>query len=75
MIILRVSMGRAWLKWTVHELNTALEFAQSAPEHSQEDCVTSGNAEDPASRPRTPSNGSDTSNMIEVGAISVVSLV
>ena len=77
MIILRVSMGRAWLKGTVDELNTALEFAQATtvPEHSQGDCVTICNTEDLTSRPRTPDNGSDTPNMMEVGATSVVSFV
>ena len=75
MIILRVSMGCAWLKETANELNTALEFAQptgsTVPEHSQWDCVTICDAEDPTSRPRTPANGPDTSNMIGVGAASV----
>ena len=77
MIILRVSMGHAWLKGTVNELNTALEFAQATtvPEHSRGDCVTICNTEDLTSRPRTPADGSDTPNVMEMGATSVGSLV
>jgi hypothetical protein len=35
MIILRVAMGRAWLKETVTEFNTALVFAEPATFHEQ----------------------------------------
>ena len=77
MIILRVSMGRGWLKGTVNELNTALEFAQPTTvlDDSQGDSVTICSTEDPASGPGTSAKGSDTSNMMEVGATSGISLV
>jgi len=35
MIILRVAMGRGWLRETANELNTALEFAQPVTVHEQ----------------------------------------
>ena len=35
MIILRVAMGRGWLKKTVKEFNTALVFAEPATVHEQ----------------------------------------
>jgi hypothetical protein len=63
MIILRVALGRAWLKETVNEINTALVFAEPATSHEQSQgvYVTDFSPEGPVSGPGTPANGTETS--------------
>ena len=76
MIILRVSMGRGWLKETANEFNSALEFTQPATsqEQSQETCVTEYNT-DPTSGPSTLDNKSDASAPKDTSRTGVVSPV
>jgi hypothetical protein len=61
MIILRVSMGRGWLKETVNEIETALVFAEPTTTHEQsrEVCMTINNTEEPMSVPGMPAESSD----------------
>jgi hypothetical protein len=75
MIILRVAMGRGWLKDTVTELNSALEFAPAAApqEQSQGACMTICDTVDPISCPEKPVNGSATSTTKDmIGVVSPV---
>jgi len=76
MIILRVSMGRGWLKETANEFNSALEFAQPATpqEQSQEACMAVYNT-DPISGPSTPDNRSDASASKDMSKTGVASPV
>jgi hypothetical protein len=62
MIILRVSMGRAWLKETPNELNSAVEFAEAVTTREQcpKDFAMSYNIQLPTADPGTLSNSSDT---------------
>ena len=73
MIILRVAMGRGWLKETVNELNSAIEFAQLATlqEQSQGACMTTCDTVDPISGPKTPVNESATSTTNDMSTIGV----
>jgi hypothetical protein len=75
MIILRVAMGRGWLKETANELSSALEFAQptTLQEQSQGACMTIWNEADPIFSPRTPE--SDTSTTKDLSKTDPVSLV
>ena len=77
MIILRVAMGRGWLKETVDEFNSTIEFAQRATlkEQSQGACMTICDTVDPISCPETPVNGSATSTTKDMCRIGVVSPV
>jgi hypothetical protein len=63
MIILRVAIGRAWLKETVNDVNTELVFAEPAPFHEQSQgvWVTGFTPEGPVSVPGTPVSRSSTS--------------
>jgi len=77
MIILRVAMGRGWVKETANEFTTALEFAQpvTLQEQSQGECMTTCTTIDPVSSPGTPVNRSDTSTTKDMSTMGVVSLV
>jgi len=77
MIILRVAMGRGWLKETVNEFNSAIEFAQPAilKEQSQGARMTICDFVDPISGSGTPVNSSDTSSIKDMSRTGVVSLV
>ena len=77
MIILRVAMGRGWLKETVDEFNSTIEFAQRATlkEQSQGACMTICDTVDPLSGAGTPvssSNSSTTKDMSRPGVVSLV---
>ena len=77
MIILRVAMGRGWLKETVDEFNSTTEFAQHATleEQSQGACMTIRDTVDPLSGAGTPvssSNSSTTKDMSRPGVVSLV---
>ncbi len=58
MIILRVSMGRGWLKETVKEIDTAPIFAAPNMTHEQSlgVCMTIYETEDPISSSGTSEN-------------------
>ena len=77
MIILRVAMGRGWLKETANELSSALEFAQPATLQVQSQGafmpVTIYHTSDPISSPRTPEP--DMSTPKDMSKIDVVSVV
>ena len=77
MIILRVAMGRGWLKETANELNSALEFAQPATLQVQSQGavmpVTICHTSDPMSSPGTPEL--DMSTPKDMSKIDVVSVV
>jgi len=62
MIILRVSMGRAWLKETANELTSAVEFAEPVTTHEQsrKEFTMPYNIQLPTADPGTLSDGSDT---------------
>jgi hypothetical protein len=77
MIILRVAMGRGWLKKTVKELNTALVFAQPTTVHEQSQGVrvTIHNTVGTISGPGTPAGSSDMSVEKHMSAADVVSIV
>ena len=70
MIILRVSMGRAWLKETSSELNSAVEFAEpvTTPEQRQKEFTMSYNIQLPTADPGTLSDSSDTAMRKNIGA-------
>lgn len=75
MIILRVAMGRGWLKETASELSSALEFAQptTPQEKSQGACMTICNEADPISSPGTlESDTSTTKDLSKTGLVSFV---
>ena len=75
MIILRVAMGRGWLKETANELSSALEFAQptTLQEQKQVSCMTICNEADPISSPRTSeSDTSTTKDLSKTGPVSLV---
>jgi len=63
MIILRVAMGRGWLKETVNEINTTLAFANPPMVQGQSQGVrtTIHNTEGSMLGPGTPENNSDMS--------------
>jgi len=63
MIILWVAMGRAWLKETENEINTALVFAEppTVNDQSQGVCTTISDGEEPIYGSGTPTNTSETS--------------
>jgi hypothetical protein len=75
MIILRVAIGRAWLKETVDEINTELVFAEPVPfqEQSQGVWVTDFNPEGPVSVPGTPVSRSSTSVRTHMNATGYIS--
>jgi hypothetical protein len=77
MIILRVAMGRGWLKETVDEFTSAIEFAQPATlkVQSQGACMTICDTVDPISGARTPVSNSDMSSTEDMSKAGVVSLV
>ena len=78
MIILRVAMGRGWLKETVVEFNsTSIEFAHPATlkEQSQGACMTICDTVDLLSGAGTPVSSSDTSTTRDMSRPGVVSLV
>jgi hypothetical protein len=76
MIILRVAMGRGWLKETVDEFNSAIEFARPATLQEQsQGAMTICDTVDPISCPETPVNGSATSTTNDLSRIGVVSPV
>jgi hypothetical protein len=62
MIILRVAMGRAWLKGTVNEVSSSLAFAAPATVHEQSQgvCPMIFNPEGSVSGSGTFSNRSET---------------
>jgi len=79
MIILRVAMGRGWLKETVNEFNTALVFAKPTMVHGQSQAVsvTIHNMEGPICDPGISVESSETSvrnsmNGSRVVAVSIV---
>ena len=63
MIILRVSMGRGWLKETPNELISALDFAEPVTTHeqSQKECTMTYSIQIHTSEPTTHANSSNTS--------------
>ena len=77
MIILRVAMGRGWLKETVNEFNTALVFTKPtmAYEQSRTVSVTIHSIEGPICDPGIPAESSDTSIRNSMNRSSVVSIV
>lgn len=77
MIILRVAMGRGWVKETANEFSSALEFAQpvTLQEQSQGECMTTCNTVDLISSPGTLVNRSDTPTTKDMSTTGVVSLV
>jgi hypothetical protein len=77
MIILRVAMGRGWVKETVNELESALEFAQPATlkAQSQGACMTICDIACPISGSGTPVDSSDTSTTKDMSRTGVVSPV
>jgi hypothetical protein len=74
MIILRVSMGRGWLKETVKGINTTPMFASAITTHEQSlgVCVTIYDTEDPISGPVTSANTSTRKHMSVTGVVSPV---
>jgi hypothetical protein len=76
MIILRVAMGRGWLKETVREINTALVFVEPVTLHeeSREVRMTIHSIEYPTFGPGMPEKRSDTSIKGHMTAVDVVSL-
>jgi len=77
MIILRVAMGRGFLKETVNELHTTLVFARSTVVHGQSQavCVTIRNTEDPISGSGLTTDSSDMSVSKPMSGTVVTSLV
>jgi hypothetical protein len=77
MIILRVAMGRGWLKKTVKEFNTALVFAEPVTVHEQIQgaSVTIHITEGSISGLGPPTDTSDMSVRKHMNAAGVVSLV
>ena len=77
MIILRVAMGRGWLKETANELSSGLEFAQPATLQEQSQGafmpVTICHTMDPISNHRMPK--SDTSTPKDMSKTDIVSVV
>jgi len=63
MIILRVAMGRGWLKETVNEINMTLAFANPPTVQGQGQgvCTTIHNTEGSIIGPGTPENNPDMS--------------
>ena len=75
MIILRVAMGRGWVKETVKEINTVLVFAEpgTVNEKSQGVHMVHG-TEGPITGPGMPENKSDRSIKMDMSTASVMSL-
>ena len=74
MIILRVAMGRGFLKETVKEINTTLVFAKPATvagvdEKCREVRMTIYDIEDSACGPGTPAAGTGTSDNEHMGTV------
>ena len=73
MIILRVAMGRGFLKGTVKDINTTLAFAKPATltvdEKSRGDQMTVYEMEGPACGPETPAATSEISVNEHVGTV------
>ena len=74
-IILRVAMGRGWLKQTADEISTTLVFARPATTHEQSQGIrrTIYNTEEPISGPEMPMNKVDTSIKEQMRTANVVS--
>ena len=74
MIILRVAMGRGFLKETMSEINTALVFAESPTAHKQSQgiSITIFNLEGSAHGPGTPVNRSETSVEKHMSVTSII---
>jgi hypothetical protein len=76
MIILRVAMGRGWVKETVKEINTVLVFAEPGKVHEQSQGVHMmvHGTEGPITGHGTPENKSDRSIKRDMNTSSVMSL-
>jgi len=76
MIILRVAMGRGWVKETVKEINTVLVFAEPGTVHEKSQGVHMVHGtEDPIAGPGMPEkNKSDRSIKMDMSTASVMSL-
>jgi len=74
-IILRVAMGRGWLKQTADDISTALVFARPATTHEQSQgiCRTIHNTDEPLSGSGTPMDKVDTSIKEQMSIANVVS--
>ena len=74
-IILRVAMGRGWLKQTADDISTTLVFARPATTHEQSRNIrrTIYNTEEPITGSETLTKGLDTSIKKQTGTTNVMS--